>query len=370
MKKPNIWIFSIEPLETRYTGQWHQHFPQLLNAKLGDSLNIVQIDGVQKNTAPTPGAFLNFSDTNYWKSSQLCNFLDHYNRGKTTLNDHFIFTDAWNPTVLQLKYMNDLLGFSWKLHGLYHAGSWDYEDFLGRLIGNASWVRHTEKAFFHAFDYNYFATQFHLDMYRRNLMERSEEGKQIDSSLTTVGKVLLTGWPMEYMKATLEPYRNGKKENLIVFPHRIAPEKQVDIFYDLEKQLPQYEFVVCQEEQLSKHQYHQILSRAKIVFSANLQETLGISTCLEGPLVGALPLAPDRLSYSEIFQDGPEFLYPSEWTESWNHYVANRNQLVGKIQDLMENYHPYSKKINLVADTVYKKYFNSTNLIENIKSNE
>ena len=52
-----------------------------------------------------------------------------------------------------------------KIHALWHAGSYDPHDFLGRLIGDAPWVRHAEKSFFHAVDYNYFATDFHIDMF-------------------------------------------------------------------------------------------------------------------------------------------------------------------------------------------------------------
>ena len=52
------------------------------------------------------------------------------------------------------------------------------------------------------------------------------------------------GWPMEYMHDTLSSYKGMQKRNLILFPHRIAPEKQLDIFLDLKERLPQYEFVV------------------------------------------------------------------------------------------------------------------------------
>ena len=38
-----------------------------------------------------------------------------------------------------------------------------------------------------------------------------------------------------------------------------------------------------------------------MVFSANTQETLGISH--EGVLVGAMPTVPDRLSYTEMYDD-------------------------------------------------------------------
>ena len=72
--------------------------------------------------------------------------------------------------------------------------------------------------------------------------------------------------------------------------------------------MPQYEFVVAQERQLTKNEYHNLLGEAKLVFSANLQETLGISW-YEGALVDTIPMVPNRLSYKEMAM--PEFAYPS-----------------------------------------------------------
>jgi glycosyltransferase involved in cell wall biosynthesis len=357
LMKPTIWIFSLECLETRYTKQWHEHIPKLLKHKLGDKFNVVQIDGVQKNSQLTPGAFLNFSDTNYWKSSQLCNFLEHHNRGETSTDDHILFTDAWNPTVIQLKYMKDLLGFNWTLHGLFHSGSYDPQDFLGRLVGNKPWVRHAEKSFFHAFDHNYFATDFHIDMFFKNLF--GINGKRETTAIENK-KVVHTGWPMEYMKETLADYCTIPKRDLILFPHRIAPEKQVEIFRDLAKHLPQYEFVVCQDKQLTKHEYHTLLGQAKIVFSANLQETLGIS-CYEGALVDAIPMVPDRLSYSEMYYD--TFKYPSIWTEDFKAYEANRPTLCYKIIQHMNNYEQFKFQTQKQAKDLTDKFFSCKALL-------
>lgn len=354
--KPTIWIFSIEPLESRYTKQWHEHFPKLLEKNLGDKFNVIQVDGIQKNTVPDPGAFLNFSDTNYWKSSQLCNFLEYHNRGETSNNDHFIFTDAWNPTVVQLKYMKNLLGFNWTLHGLFHAGSWDPQDFLGRLIGDKPWVRHAEKSFFFAFDHNYFATDFHIKMFAKNLFDTVDNGAN--------PYVTRTGWPMEYMDELLTPYKGMKKRDLILFPHRIAPEKQVDIFRALAKQLPQYEFIVCQDQQLSKHEYHTLLGEAKIVFSANLQETLGIS-CYEGTVVGAIPMVPDRLSYTEMYLK--EFKYDSVYTESFQMYERYRPYLIKRIMWYMSNYELLMPLLQQQSNALSKNFFSATNLLLNIR---
>ena len=358
--KSTIWIFSLEPIETRYTAQWHSHVPALLKNKLGDRFNVVQVDGVQKNSQLTPGAFLNFSDTNYWKSAQMCEFLEQHNQGKTSPNDHFIFTDAWNPTVIQLKYMSDLLGFNWTLHGLWHAGSYDPQDFLGRLVGDKPWVRHAEQSFYHAFDHNYFATTFHIEMFGKNLLGKSGYVHEAN----TTGKVVRTGWPMEYFQDTLAPYKGLKKRDLILFPHRIAPEKQVEIFRDLATHLPQYEFIVCQDQQLTKHEYHTLLGEAKMVFSANLQETLGISW-YEGAVVDAIPMVPDRLSYSEMAFD--TFKYPSEWTDSYEAYDSARPVICSKIMQYMNHYEQFLPQVRKQTEALHEHFFSATGLLDNIK---
>ena len=55
-------------------------------------------------------------------------------------------------------------------------------------------------------------------------------------------------------------------------------------FNDLKDPIAQYEFIVAQEKELSKMNIHNLLGEAKLIFSANLQETLGISW-YEGCLV-------------------------------------------------------------------------------------
>ena len=154
------------------------------------------------------------------------------------------------------------------------------------------------------------------------------------------------------------------KRDLILFPHRIAPEKQVDIFRDLAEQLPEYEFVICQERELTKNEYHNLLGEAKMVFSANLQETLGISW-YEGALVDAIPMVPDRLSYSEMAV--PEFLYPSLWTEDYSSYRQHRGEVVAKIRDYMENYDDYLVSLDKQRTILNKEYFSGAALYDAIK---
>ncbi len=353
----NIFLVDIEAVETRYTGQWKTHVPALLEK---EGHNVQVISGRQDiPSATTPGAFLNFGGTNIYKANQVERMGELFCNGSVRPGDHFLFTDAWHPGIVNLKYMSELLNIPVKIHALWHAGSYDPQDFLGRLIGDAPWVRHAEKSFFHAIDYNWFATEFHINLFSDVLL-REVDVVSLDS-WNKSGKISQTGWPMEYTEDTLAPYKNLPKRDLILFPHRIAPEKQLEIFKDLAHWLPQYEFIVCQEKQLTKHEYHTLLGQAKMVFSANLQETLGISM-YEGALVGAIPLVPDRLSYTEMFTD--TFKYPSKWTESYNSYTVYRPDLCRTIISHMENYNTRTSYIEKQAQSLTENFFSATNLLK------
>ena len=349
-----IFLVDLEAVDTRYTGEWKRHVPHLLK-KAGHDVQVI-CGPEDIPSATTPGAFLNFGGTNIYKSVQVEQMGRLFCDGSVSPGDHFIFTDAWHPGIINLKYMSKLLGIPVTTHGLWHAGSYDPQDFLGRLVGDEPWVRHAEKSFFHAFDHNYFATQFHIDMFNKNLFG----GMYGPESYY---KMTRTGWPMEYMEDTLTMYKNMPKRDLILFPHRIAPEKQVDIFRDLKHYLPQYEFVVCQDQYLTKNEYHNLLGEAKIVFSANLQETLGIS-CYEGAVVDAIPMVPDRLSYKEMYFD--TFKYPSEWTESFEAYQAHRPEVCAKIIQYMDNYTHMIPSVRKQKDQLHEHFFSATELLNNI----
>ena len=355
-----VFLVDLEAVETRYTGQWKTHVPNLLR-KAGHDVQIIS-GPTDIPTATTPGAFLNFGGTNIYKASQVEQMGRLFCDGSVHPGDHFIFTDAWHPGIINLKYMSELLGIPVVTHGLWHAGSYDPQDFLGRLVGDKPWVRNAEKSFFHAFDHNYFATDFHIDMFVHNLLSIDYETAKL--SYINKGKIVRSGWPMEYMTDTLLMYKNMPKRDLILFPHRIAPEKQVEIFRDLKEHLPQYEFVVCQDQQLTKNEYHNLLGEAKMVFSANLQETLGISW-YEGALVDAIPMVPDRLSYSEMALD--TFKYPSKWTESFKAYTVYRPDICKTIIEHMENYRTRLPSLNKQVDTLTGNFFSCNNLLEKLK---
>ena len=211
---------------------------------------------------------------------------------------------------------------------------------------------------FDAIEKNYFASNFHIELFVGVFFGPDDE-EYINS------KIVRTGWPMEYLGNYIRPDRL-EKENIILFPHRDAPEKQLNIFKDLEKELPQYKWINCNEYNLTKPEYNQLLEQSKMVFSANLQETLGIS-CYEILRAGGMPLVPNRLSYKEMYED--IFKYPTQFTLDWKGYQDNKSILLGKIETMMENFNSpeIQGAIKSNRDMLEEQYFSATNLYQELR---
>lgn len=351
-----LYLVDLEAVDTRYTKQWKEYLPVQLRKQ---GIDVTVISGGDIPQATTPGAFLNFAGTNNYKAQQMLEISRLFAAGEVKDGDYFLYTDAWNPTVIQLKYMAELLGIKIRIGGMWHAGSYDPQDFLGRLIGDAPWVRSAEHSMFSCYDHNFYATKFHVDLFASEFFDLTSD-ELLDLNTT----VKIVGWPMEYLADILKPYADVPKKEKIIFPHRLAPEKQLDIFKDLAAAMPEYEFFVAQEHNLTKHEYHTHLAESKIVFSANLQETLGISV-YEGAIVGTYPLMPDRLSYSEMWPE--KALYPSEWTENFDSYLKHKSGLIDIINRIMKNNSPNIPAITKKTSAeVGEKFFNGKVLYQAI----
>jgi len=358
-----VFVIDLESVPTRYTCEWKGHIPALLTKAAADrgrpDVEIVNISGGEAELKATPGAFLNFAATNVYKNNQLSFVAQLFSEGKVNPGDQFIFTDAWHTGVIQLKYMSELLGIPVVIHVLWHAGSYDPQDFLGRLIKDKRWTNSFEKAVYYAANYNWYATDFHISMFVDNVFSDEE----LDTMPQTIHR---TGWPMEYMTKTLDAYKGLPKRDLILFPHRLAPEKQPELFRDLASSMPEYEWVICQEKELTKAQYHTLLGQAKIVFSANLQETLGIS-CFEGAVVDAMPLVPDMLSYTEMYDH--IWKYPKEWVSSWDSYKRyGKKFLTERIKDMMTYPDSYWAIDPKLARNLQENFFSANALIDKVFS--
>lgn len=328
MKK--IFHVCLEPLDNRYTKQWYDNIPKTINkAKQEQNLPflVVTVDGETLEDKTTSGAFLNFSSTNHYKATQTAKIAELFHSGKVRPGDKFLFTDAWHFGITATKYMSELLAIPVEIHAIWHAGAYDPTDILGMKM-TKDWSSNQERAWYYATDFNYYATNFHKDMFLKNLNIPTKDRL----------KAFRSGQPHEYIIPELQAANVGPKEDLIVWPHRYNSDKQPQIIEDIAKDFEGsgIKVAITQKMNLNKEEYYKLLGRAKVVFSCSLHENLGIGM-MEGTLAGCLPLVPTRASYNEMYL--PEFKYESHLTESgaWDR-APNRSMILDKLRMMVQHY--------------------------------
>jgi hypothetical protein len=82
--------------------------------------------------------------------------------------------------------------------------------------------------------------------------------------------------------------------------------------------------------------------------------------------VDAIPMVPDRLSYSEMAL--PEFKYPSNWTEDYNSYLTYKDKVVNQIVEYMEHYEDFLVSLDKQSAKLKKEFFNGKDIYEAIKN--
>jgi len=286
-----IVFVPLELFEERYTTQWYRWFGDALS-KAGR--RIVEIHGGLMKTEIQDGVFLDVFGTNYFKAGQLqelCQFIEQNRTKPMTV----FFLDLWFPGIEMLAYMRDGVGLDLQIKGILHAGTYDPWDFLHQR-GMEKWGMYLEQSWLTIFDEIYVATEFH-----RTLICQKRGYEHFN-------KIKVTGLPLNPKLF----YRKEKKERIVVFPHRLNPEKQPEEFNLLEsmyrKEYPddKVQFVRTKDVATTKEEYYDALAKSKVAFSSALQETFGIAM-LEAAALGCYPVLPDRLSYPETFPDDPKY---------------------------------------------------------------
>lgn len=283
-------ILPIEPLVERYSAQWIEWFYQYLS-------NHPQIDYkfyepynylTHKISAEIKhGQFLDILETNQYKTDQLHEILIAIEKKEVRDHDVILLHDGWFPGIEMLGYVRDCLGLKIKIVAMMHAGSYDPHDFLHQH-GVQSWGADLENSWFSLYDKILVATHYHKELL-------------IHTRKVNPDKINVVFFPMltDWVKSA------EKDKNLVVFPHRIAPEKQYELFEHLEDSAKRdggkLKFITTKHNpDQSKTAYWYTLAQSTFAVSTALQETWGIAM-IEAVLSGCVPIVPHRLSYKELY---------------------------------------------------------------------
>jgi glycosyltransferase involved in cell wall biosynthesis len=295
-------LVPIELLEERYSQQWYQQIIKDYDFK--------KVVGDTEPRVIKNGEFLDVYDTNRYKLKQLIELIDMAEKGELN-GETIVFLDGWFPGVQTLAYIRDTMDLDFKMTGVLHAGTWDEWDFLAQK-GCAGWGQPFEESFLEIYDRILVATEFHKMLIEDKFLDVSFEDK------------------MEIVEFPIfVPDLKTKKKNIVVFPHRLAPEKQPEKFDELEQlfraKYPDFDvvFIKSKDYCVDKGDYYRLLARAKVSVSFALQETFGIAM-LESNDLGAAPLVPYRLSYVDIYNRDA--------------FYSDMNDLVRKVHNELLNY--------------------------------
>jgi glycosyltransferase involved in cell wall biosynthesis len=301
-----LYNIPIESIEWRYSKQWNEWFPDVFGRYGINHTTIYPepLSGEIKN-----GSFLDVCVTHAFKSLQLYTISKFMYEGKIKDRDVFFFHDLWFPGVEMLAYMRDGLGIDFKICGILHAGSYDEHDFLYRK-GMDYWAKWIERGWLEFFDAVFVATNFHkwMILHKRDDTIRPFALIQYPSTTEMERKIHVTGLPIypEFVE-------QRSKRDIVVFPHRLDPEKNPQTFYDMMNGMPEdiiEKWLFYSTAQLcdTKQGYYDILNDSSISISFAEQETWGIAM-VESVLCGCVPLVPNRLSYQELYSS--EFRFDS-----------------------------------------------------------
>jgi len=299
-----IHILPIEPIEKRYSKDWIEWFKDykkfLKDDKTLGNISIIEGDLIEEQCTIDCGRFLDIHKTNIYKSSQMIKVIGNLLCGVKE-GDSFLFLDMWNPTLLQLAYIRDLMDYPFKIYGILHAGVYDPWDFLSQT-NVKHWGLQFEKSLVKAVDGIFVATSFHKDLIYSNL--GLFNGKLHITGLPFMWKDDFMGdSPSECLLDFVSRWKRTK-EKIIAFPHRLDPEKNVEEFDlvsdKLIKEFSDWKIIKTDENYTDKKDFYETMNRCAIAVSTAWQETWGIAM-QEAAMCGCIPLVPDRLSYREMY---------------------------------------------------------------------
>lgn len=343
-----IYVIDIEPLDNRYTKQWHYFIPRQLK-KICTNKNIVQISGDTSNyKSASTGKFFDFSKTCDYKASQARKISQLFIDNKVKPFDIFFFTDAWNQSVHTLKYLSELNQIPVKIVGIWHAGWYDSTDILGQTITNTNWVKPLELSMYNAYDINFFATGHHVDIFKSM--------HDVDKS-----RAILTGYPLDYLDELINvDYK--EKQDIVVFPHRLNDDKAPYVFDWIQKKIqhhfPEILFVKTQEHKLDKTEYYNLLNKAKVVFSCSKHENLGIGV-YEAVKSGCVPVVPDKLSYVEMYPRSCRYTIHDDMYTDESKWVNAAELILNIVKTYDKN--RFNEALN-IAKHVKQRYFSGDNM--------
>lgn len=290
-----VWLLPIEPFEERYTADWLRWWPQDLRAAGLDVEVVCGTDGAGERKA---GEWLDPCATWVWKGTQTAALAACWSRIED--GDVILSLDGWGPATTAALYMRATTGKQVRVVVFMHAGAFDPHDFLTRS-GCSPWALHVERGWVTGADLVLCGSEHACDLMRRHLWAGV--------------RCAPVGYPIKQHELARFSTPWNERAPLVLFPHRLAPEKGLNEWDEIVRVYGErypdksVQFVRSRDVYTGKDSLYEWMGRSRVVVSCARQETFGIAM-QEAVALGAHPVCPDRLCYSEVMR-GAGSLYRS-----------------------------------------------------------
>jgi len=360
-----LYILHLEPLEERYTKQWLKWFQEELTAR---QIPFEFIKGKLLTTEVQTGTVLDAEGTNYWKFTQMLEVCKLFKEKKIQNGDIFLTMDLWYPSLEAIPYMATLEKLQIKLFGFLHAGSYTSEDFASPM---ADWAKFFERGWSKICDGIFVGTEYHKQKF---IKKRGIAG--LDKKIHVTGNPFKTADILKNVSGKIVPVAN--RENIVLFSHRWDYEKRPNVFVDMMNQLYQkrqdFRVIITTSRKkfgsnqqwlidklksakfpyqvhagITKEQYYQLVSEAKVFVSTTIEENFGYCL-LESMTLGCTPVVPNKYSHPEILEFDKRFLYNNkkEAVKMIDSFLDNPVS-VSKLADKYN--HSLSEMIDIMVET-------------------
>lgn len=309
----NLFYFGLEPLKERYTYQLSNKW--MPNAFKSKPFRFTPISGIESDNNIKVGQVLDAVGRGKYALQQCSNFLDKIQAGDVKKGDVIFLQDYWTAGIESIFYALDLYGIKdIKVYAMLHAQSVDEYDFTYQM---KDWMRLYELGLDKKMTAIFVGSTIHKQQLR-------EAGFQ--------SPIHVVSLPLDYQDVSETINHSAAKENTVIHTSRLDKEKNpfflLKVAQRFLKENKDWKFVITtsgnefksnlpnvinelkkyakQEPRflllnnLTKEQYYQELSKAKIQFNCGLQDYVSW-TSLEADVFNCNLVYPNFRSFKEIY---------------------------------------------------------------------
>ena len=322
-----LYYIPIETMEQRYT--------KMMNEVISPLVDKVIYPEFDYSGTIEKGQFLDINKTSIFKAKQLQMIAEMFYKGEIKEWDKFLVADIFFPWIESIRYMADLQWIKVHIYWYNHAGRADPTDFVQKLW---VWSDASERWYLSICNYVFVGSEYHKDLIAKYFFANSD----------IIKSMIIPFWPAWDLDWVENVYSNKDlvKEDFIIMPQRVAPEKWLKEFIEFAKNTDKRIIVTSSwnkvdgvefpsnveyKTNLTKKEYYELLWKAKWYVSFAYQETFWY-TLQEAIYYRCNILVPNRVCYPEMVPEknlynnveelikklDEDMVVPLEYTEKHN----------------------------------------------------